>query len=78
MVSGIEPMGDTPKSSFHEEWSSGLRDQSCVMLLPYMTCGTRRLASGGSQQILEAHYQDEFYMNCLKSTCNGTVSLVHF
>jgi len=31
---------------------------------PTRLAETRRLASGGSQQIPEAHYQDEFYMNC--------------
>lgn len=31
---------------------------------PTRLAATRRLASGGTQQIPEAHYQDEFYMNC--------------
>ena len=31
---------------------------------PTRLAETRRLASGGTQQIPEAHYQDEFYMNC--------------
>jgi hypothetical protein len=53
-----------PKNNFE---TNGLLDFAIRVIScfsPTRLAATRRLASGGIQQVPEAHYQDEFYMNC--------------
>jgi hypothetical protein len=61
----MDPMGDPPKSSFQDERPPELRNQCRVVFLPYATCRNKTIDLWwNTQQIPEAHYQDEFYMNC--------------
>ena len=53
-----------PKANFE---TNGLLDFAIRVIScfsPTRLATTRRLASGGIQQVPEAHYQDEFYLNC--------------
>lgn len=64
MVSGVNLCETLPKAPFmtNSLLDFVIRVASCFS--PTQLVETRRLASGGIQQIPEAHYQDEFYMNC--------------